>query len=315
MKKAILALLLFLSLQSRAQQQWIAQGSVWHYSNWNIMESGLYELSYNTDTIIEGKTCQKIESKQWYFNQILPPPNPPTVTGPTLSSFFTYSANDTVFFKTNAGFKPMYIFTANIGDEWPAFDITDTCCNCTNVNLKVYNKGDTLIQGQTLRWIDLGPADSSAAGFALSTYINRVIEGIGNTGGSLIPSRSNFCYPTDTTIIVEQTYSEFRCFYSPTLSLNRFADCDGILAVGDIAADINRFTIFPNPSQGIININPANLANGYNLTVCDITGRQLQVVNGLKGNYQLQTDALPKALYTIRIEQAGKLYYHKLLIN
>jgi hypothetical protein len=90
MKRILLALLLFLSLQSIAQQQWIAQGSVWHYSYWNIMESGLYELSYNTDTVIDDKTCQKIESKQWYFNQIFPPPNPPTVTGPTLSSFFTY---------------------------------------------------------------------------------------------------------------------------------------------------------------------------------------------------------------------------------
>jgi Secretion system C-terminal sorting domain len=209
----------------------------------------------------------------------------------------------------------MYIFTANIGDEWPAFDITDTCCNCTNVNLKVYNKGDTLIQGQTLRWIDLGPADSSVAGFALSTYMNRVIEGIGNTGGFLIPSRSNICYPTDTTIIVEQTYSEFRCFYSPTLSLNRFADCDGILAVGEAAADNNRFTIFPNPTNEITNIQPLNTNLPYSITVYNSAGKTIQNQSNVHGQFTLTTNNMPAGLYLVSLQQGGTKYAKRLVVN
>lgn len=181
--------------------------------------------------------------------------------------------------------------------------------------IKVYGKGDTLINGQSLRWIDVGPNDSSSATFSTGPVntIVKVIEKIGVTGNGYLFPLYDTCTPD--SVIWHPDYYSFSCYNSPKLSLQTINDCDGLVSAIENAAIKADFSIFPNPSPGTTNINPANLAYGYNLTVYDIAGRQLQVLNGLKGNYQLQTETLPKALYTIRIEQAGKLYYHKLLIN
>jgi hypothetical protein len=317
MKRILLALLLLISLNGFSQSSWVEQGAVWHYGYWYVGGAGVRIFNYDTDTIIQGNTCQKITSVEYRFQQVLPPPAPLTVTGPyTLINRYTYNSQDTVFYLHQGIFYPMYIFSAQPGDSWNVKSELDTATNCPYVNVKVSSIGDTIISGQILRWLKIDRGDSSAAAFSNGTGSETVtvIEKIGITGpGFLFPYSYPYCLPEG--IIFDPEYHTFRCFSSPTISLYVYNDCDDLASLPEIKSSAIQFSIFPNPSQGVTNINPANSAYSYNISVYDIAGRQLQTLSGIKGNYQLDTEALPKGVYAIRIDQAGKLYYHKLIIN
>ncbi len=316
MKKLVLAFLLF-SINSYSQSTWIEQGANWHYGYWYIGGAGVIEYSYSADTIIQGKNCQKITGIEYRFQQSLPPPAPVTVTGPyTYPPMYTYLNQDTVFYLKGGAFYPMYIFSAQVGDTWPVGPATDTTFNCPDVTVKVVAIGDTVISGQTLRWLDVTPDDSSSASFTTGPATNkvRVIEKIGSTGkGLLFPVSYPTCMPD--SFIWDPDYYYFRCFGSATISLHIYNDCDDLASLSESKSVSNQFSVFPNPSQGITNINPANSNQPYSVSLYDIAGKQLQSINGLKGNYQLETEALAKGLYVIRIGQGNKQYYHKLIIN
>jgi hypothetical protein len=213
---------------------------------------------------------------------------------------------------------PLYIFSAQVGDTWQVGQWQTNNPECPYSTIKVINTGTIDVGGQSLRWLEIVPGDSSSSGFGNGPGPNDksiITEKIGTTGaGYFLPIGGPYCL-ADSITIYEFTFYNFNCFSNSQFSYNETADCDGPLAVTELKSTSNQFSIFPNPSQGITNINPANNAYSYNLTVYDIAGRQLHTVTGLKGNYQLDTQILPKGLYTLRIEQDNKQYYHKLMVN
>lgn len=314
MKNWVLAVFLLFGIQGFAQQSWVEQGSVWHYGMQNIMYSGVYELTYTNDTIILGENCQKIRGAYWEYEQIAAPPAPPTITGSWPVTIITYNSSDTVFYFRNNTFYPLYIFSANIGDEWPLFDVTDTCCHCPSVNIKVIDKGTTIISGQTLRWLDVGPADSSSTGYGITYNTNRIIEKIGNTGGFFLPAHTYSCIPPDTTLIVEQFYTNFRCFNSPTISYTKVNDCDDILAVEENRLANTAFSLYPNPANGLVNIT-TSYTKSYQISLFDITGKVVRVENNKAGNIAIDVSNLNSGIYILQIATQEGLINKKLLVE
>lgn len=315
MKRILLALLLLITVKGFSQSSWVEPGTKWSYSSTQLMGDELMQFEYTHDTIIDAHNCQVLQGHWYYYYPAHPPQQMEShIVSDYILKYIIYSSNDTVFYLTNAGFMPLYIFSAEVGDSWIIAPGQSSSLECPYLTVKVIAKDTVSINGQDLRRLTIVPGDSSSIGFGNGFGYSYITEKIGTTGGGyFLPYGGPYCLPD--TMIYEYTFYRFNCFSNNQFSYNETLDCDGPLAVTEITPVTSNFSIFPNPSQGITNINPSNSAYSYNISVYDIAGRQMQTLSGLKGNYQLDTEALPKGVYAIRIGQGSRQYYHKLIIN
>ena len=78
----------------------------------------------------------------------------------------------------------------------------------------------------------------------------------------------------------------------------------------------DKFAIYPNPSNGILEVRlPASAAN-QSISVFDINGKEiLKQAFGGSGYKQLNLTTLPNGLYYIRYKEGAKLKYEKFIIN
>ena len=66
--KKIGILIFFCSLLITSNgQTWIDEGAEWHFNYFGLSYAGFIKVKYTKDTIIEGRSCQKLEQFQYRF--------------------------------------------------------------------------------------------------------------------------------------------------------------------------------------------------------------------------------------------------------
>src|SRR6218665_1298812 len=108
MKKLLLAFITFLSLNSQGQI-WCTPGSVWNFKEIFLGGNGCKRMEYLYDTIINGKTCNKIKEVRIGKNYTTP-----LIDYMYTRYFYTHIDNNVVYLDNDT----LYNFNANIGDKW-----------------------------------------------------------------------------------------------------------------------------------------------------------------------------------------------------
>lgn len=79
---------------------------------------------------------------------------------------------------------------------------------------------------------------------------------------------------------------------------------------------VNGLLVYPNPSKGEMFINGASFdLNQADIYVQDLTGKTLMHSEGLNGLTKLNISNLSSGMYTVRLIQDGKTYFHKIQIQ
>lgn len=221
MKSLIFALFLSTAFTVSAQV-WGNEGATWHYQ-WGGLSlfDGLFTITYEADTVIDGYSSQIIKTKREYFY-------PNNTVGPvTIFTDFTRYSGDSVFWYKDSSFFLMFDFGATIGDSWVVHNDHGSDPYCDSVSLvNVIDTGTVVINGQVLRYLDVQRSPNSNYG-----YSGRIYERMGSIAGGF----SGYFWPTKfecDSAIYEYIYWEFNCYqddafnlYSPSAGMcNPFED-------------------------------------------------------------------------------------------
>lgn len=247
-------------------QVWIDPGAVWHYDYWTIGSGGFLKMEYEKDTMIQGRTCQKIITHVYTFGM--------DQWGKIflLGKFrwpdeFTTVSGDTVFYWRDNQFFVLYNFGAAIGDQWIVSvgnpgGFSEKCDDTSRV--MVTDTGHVAINGKSYRYITLEPTSNSPVGL-VGTYAERF--GMMNTTYNNFQYMFPYGFQCDSiTAIVEWYFTRFKCFQDSSFALyNPFTeDCEHILkTIGIEEVEEQRVTVYPNPTSGTVYI--ANAVEGDKL--------------------------------------------------
>lgn len=243
MKHIIIAITLLLAVGETYAQKWFTPSSKWHYSAVSpgpTTYNAPLEISYNKDTIIEGKLCLKYQT---------PFENAPNYLG-SFSSFYIHSDTITqaqyVYF--NGRFQVLYDFNKQIGDTLfiPAFGTTkNDIPSDSGTWVRIDSMGFDTIGGnifRTMYYADLflGQYDW--------VYNGKVMEGIGNING-LYPNPINRPYWIRLKGI--------RCYKDDSLDLKwGNIACDSVVSSSLNKIDLlkNNISVYPNPFDDNVSI-------------------------------------------------------------
>ena len=78
--------------------------------------------------------------------------------------------------------------------------------------------------------------------------------------------------------------------------------------------NVEKLSIYPNPSKEIINIELPNQFDSFQLSVRDINGKLIKYIPNILGsNYELNLQDL-KGLYFLELQSSNKFYYEKMIV-
>jgi len=77
----------------------------------------------------------------------------------------------------------------------------------------------------------------------------------------------------------------------------------------------NKIVIWPNPSSDKVNIKLLNSNIGFKITMYDSLGRTVLSDNSLTNEHTIDTNSLPRGIYTLKINNDNETYTNKILIK
>lgn len=278
MKYLFLIILTSIFIQISAQE-FAPIGAKWHYSQGTLNPEliAFKTIESISDTLIEGKSCKKLNQVSAYM-----PPNTP--------SLFLYSSNDSVFVYEKGSFHLLYDFGAVAGDTLTLGYPTH---NGLPLRMIIDSTGTITINGQLrkLQYVTCG--DSIVIEFG-----GKVIEGIGNM---------EYMFPR----LDGNNNGPLRCYNDNILGLflnpyhyNNgwdFQNCEQIITgINDLPVT-ETIKIYPNPVTSSFAI--TNLDRVTEFELFDIHGRK--VMKGIVNFKQvIKIDNLLKGLYFLRIKNS-----------
>lgn len=238
MKRLFLLFILAISLNAYAQN-WISSGAIWHY-DWSVTLPAMDRIEYVDDTLIQGKTCQKLITSSYMFR---PPDAGGGILSYTTKRNYTFFSGDTVYYFVNDQFKILYCLNANIGDVWDlGVDTNEYLCGKSFV--QVTDMGTDTINNIPCEWLSVTTLANSSAGFE-----GKIYKKFGAVGGYLFPTPKN-CNPD---IIVDFFEYNFSCFQDNNFPLHNITgkECDYLLNSDypALPTSENYLTIVPNPVE------------------------------------------------------------------
>lgn len=314
MRKVLIILsILFMSLGTYAQV-WVNLGAIWHYDYSNLSTRGYVLYIYQKDTTILNKPCQKIIkfTMDFYYdiNGIL------HYSGEThYGSNYTYTSGDTVFYYRDNQFFVLYNFGASVGDRWIVSTTNENgYCNDTS-SVEVTETGTLLINGISFRYINLRPTPNSLVGLK-GKYVERI--GCISTGiddlQTLFPSE----YQCDSLPYeVEFPILQFRCFEDESVSLYTVAveDCEALFDhVGMPQSDNIVFNCYPNPTEGMVNIN-TTFTDHYTIELYTVLGTKIQKFEVTPGTSTIDLSNLPHGVYFLEIQKTQSERFVKKIVK
>lgn len=282
MRTLLFSISIFLSF-SAFSQVWGRPGATWHYSR-NFITNGFITIKYTNDTVVDGHSCQKLKGTLYEFMQTNAQGDMVMLVS-NEGTWYTYVSGDTVFYKTPTGFRVLYNFAAQAGDEW-VHNVSTPSYNCNDTSAVKVNATETMtIDGQSLNALTIEDVANSSTTFNLGNP-TKIVSRIGNIGGGfLFPFMYQAC---DSSIFVDHYQFSFRCYEDDQVYYNpNDLHCEYFLGLEEKKPF--SMTVFPNPAKDmlIVTADPAQ----YTYEILSVSGKKAAygILQGAIGISTLQS--------------------------
>lgn len=284
------------SLNANAQIATPEKGTTWIYDYGNIGSRGPVLAYCDRDTMIDGKSAIVLD--ETFYDTYRDPGKPEIDTIKRLGSIL-YIEDSTVFYWNTNQFDTLYDFGADIGEEWT-----------------YYFSG----RQDTLRVIVQGNGVNSDLGaFVALEYTDKYARPWKDTIYESLLGGSGYILPWDETEMQLdghrggplQCFSNSKGRYSDRTWTAGGAACTDIiekLSVGEVAKE-NLFSIYPNPSQGVISISTSQKPT------------RMEVYNTLgelvfSSETEFKTQTLSPQMYVVKLwRNDGLVEVHKMVVE
>ncbi len=302
--KYFLICILFVT-EVTAQKEFAPLGSEWYYSkveDWNPPDEGYVKFTTIKDTTINDKPTRIIE--RVYYNS----------NGETenWTDEYIHQSGDTVFYFRDGEFRILFNFSLEKGDTMQFYsDDFNPCGSVEKIGFVVI---DSLYM-QTINEIALKTFLCSPTENSPWEYY-RIAEGIGHYSG-FYPRFNNTCDIQD--FIPE--IGELRCYSDNELGFVNIWNnpCDTIIDykvfIDDLKVD-NYFTIYPNPSDQILQIKSNNADELIRaIEIYSMNGQIILKKYIQKINCTIDLSSILAGIYLIKIKSVSdKISIQKLII-
>lgn len=311
MKNTIIILLSFFLLNTSYAQKWFPQNARWVY-NFETTGSTSYnipfEISYQKDTVIEGKTCRKFTSRIKDNNQQW---RDYTQYGNFIAYDDTTSRIQYIYL--NSRFQVLYNFNLIVGDTLfiPAFTkYMDSIDQDSGAWVKIDSATTDTIMGIAYRTMHLGEVLKGVQGASFDwVFKGKIIEGIGNINMPCPIFKRQATYVPN--------FVGLRCYSGDNLNIN-FSPypCDTIITTSiiDYNEVKNKIRIFPNPTSENINIDISKLNNYQVKSLCITDNAGKNLIEKEINNEQvivIPSETLKPGLYLLTIKTSAFLLTYK----
>ncbi|HAW53234.1 MAG TPA: hypothetical protein DCX54_13050 [Flavobacteriales bacterium] len=252
---------------------WGEAGARWRYNVTSLSGPSVYEMSKIRDTVIQGKNCEVFRTIEHAFDNG-PPPDWKLLYGGSYinEEHITYTSGDTVF-SVGLDFHILYNFSAGIGDTWDlGYDSIFLGNPCSPSVVKVIDTGHTVINGSSLKYLQITNASSNPA-FSLGGMIYEKIGSIG------------YAFPTMASCLnlFEPPDINFKCYKDDFLSLYSLPggiaemwldDCEVNYWLGENErANASKIQVFPNPANDNLYVQFPNLIRQVSVEIYNAQGQ------------------------------------------
>jgi len=254
MKRILLPILLFLTIQQNNAQDFAPVGAIWHYTQWTINPNltSFKTIESVSDTTINGIQCRKLIETERNFG----------LAG--INYLYMYSKNDSVFFFKDNNFHLLYDFGANKGDTIVLnYFVT---YNGKPLKMIIDSVGTVLVNNQQRKIQHITCGDGMVIEFG-----QHVIQEIGNTS-FMFPTLDNSvngplrCYQDKNTVLFLNPYYPYNDW--------NHMDCEQIITGFKETKIEDEITIFPNPAEKYISI--LNIDRNTEYKILDNSGKRIK---------------------------------------
>ncbi len=284
MKTILISILLIFSLQTTFGQKWCAPGAKWTYgTSCGGTCSGIIELTYSGDTVINSINCKKLKKTRdgQYFI-------PFGLFHDDLGIEITYEQDSVVYIRSNNSFDTLYNFKASIGDSWGMVRPCDSTSNIT-----VLDTGTIIINTIHLKFLAVNLHFNN--GNFPPDYTDTIIEKVGFIGSYYIAS--DFCgAPLDVAeggrfkCYNDHNFNTFKAYWS--------ASCTFPVGINEIEKEIP-IRIYPSPARDFITISTSSTFNKIKSIEFYNSFGQLILVSKQTNNIDIRE--IPSGLYFIKV--------------
>ncbi len=311
MKRILLFLFLFTfsSNYSNAQLPYpYEEGMEWYYDFYEFWESNLdYNHFYiNGDTTILGKDCQ-IMHRRYMSCESRP-----------LKEYF-YKENSKIYYYDApvSEFKRLYDFDLGVGDidtiqywsEMATPELSHFYCRVDSLDTILYNSIELKRFHVTYEFL---PRPSSTPFTTWSAREGVIVEDIGGLA-NYFHADDAFSFPCDW-----QYTRGLRCFNTYSYGLLQYDNlgCDYVSAKSPLQQE-KQLSLFPNPSNNIINIQGDWENENNRINLFDISGKLIfqKEINsyGNNINEELNISDFPNGIYFIEIKSDTQTFKEKII--
>ncbi len=284
MKRATLTFgICFITLFSTAQT-WAPIGAKWTYAAFNNTNGN---ISYREwicvgDTIVGVDSCRIIRRLGFPMDQDI------------VNQLITYEDGNRIYMYNifSNQFTVLYDFNKNAGDTW--ITNVDSC----DIVMTVDSTDTELINGNSLKVLYVTSNDPYV-------FSGKIIQHMGHLSRPF-PNVVYYCRHCSDDWFV---YNGLRCYEDSVFGYHSFniaASCDDITSVNEENFS-KTFTIFPNPSSGLLNIETTfSKKENISISLYNVIGTRL--INIEQGpvvgtyNQQLNIESLPSSVYFLSIQ-------------
>jgi hypothetical protein len=206
-----------------------------------------------------------------------------------------YSDNEAnkVYWRPASSFQDtlLYDFNLSVGETLPESYVYDP--EVAGI-IQIDDIDTSTINGQSIVRYHM-----DNAGFGLE-YI---LQGIGSTLGLLEPITPFF-----------EHHFTLLCFqnYETSLTYPENGDCDVFTDISSYSAEENNISIYPNPANGILNIDNASVSH---IQIFSITGLLISESEIKTDHFELKLKGVPEGMYFLRFEKDLEIKALKIIVQ
>lgn len=309
MWKLILLLTCYFLSNNVYSQSWCPNmGTYWYYTENTpaVCSEGYMKFDYYKDSLVGTNNCQMIRR---YFVANCQSGNYAQYIAP----IFTYMNSNVVYLNDvlssssvqSQTFDTLFCFNVPIGFQWELQP--STYSNCPGPNkpiVTVIDTGHKVIQGINLKWQKIKyNIQGSSTNFINDTIYERF--GYLNTNPY---NPYNFC----TSIADLDYYIKFRCYGDNQIIDLKYGhnyNCDYILGLNENLLIPNSFSVYPNPSDNLLNIQSIGKSGGFSVKIYNTLGALMINESVAEQKFVINTEWLAPGVYLLN------LYNGKQLLN
>ncbi len=313
----IIIISLFIPL-SCFSQEWGEIGTVWVY-NMVSMNSVMYnKYTVEKDTIVDGLDSKKLSIIRIEYVGS----EEPLVRMPDkyIGDLIFRAEGDSIFWYDDNGFEFLYDFSPEVGDEWGIQGNSKAEC-LTNSNypdqdiVKVSGFDEGIFGGLAIELIELELNEDSETGNGDWNYGVRIYKDIG-PNISPIPQKGQNCSGNVDSGVGRHSY--LVCFSGYGANPNSELCMELLTNTVDFInnGEISNSNIFPNPSNGLINIRFDKNHKKLSLRLFDMSGKEIVEKSNIAYDQRIDFNWLENGVYLLQfISEKDHLVTKKLIIN